>query len=348
MNFLKLKDIAIVLVSILVLFGLFLYVNPGVFFQKLISLSLYTILALVLLFLIDLTFRVLRWYVLLLSQEHNLPFKALMYPSFAANFLNLILPGRLGDLIRLYALRDKYQVTYSVGLSVIVVEQVINLMSLIIVASLAMGLILISGINLKYEILNSLLPYAFLGFLIIIAGIALLFIIDPNKFIPLFSFLPEKINAKVVRLIHTFAFGLKTIKSKFYIFWLALGSSMIIWIIEGIMIWLLTLHFISPKYEFQVALFASNIGNLNFLFPVLPGAAGTYELFLAFVLSLSPLYVGTYATSVGFADRIIKTAILAVLGVISLLKLGSDTFTVIRRKTKEVQQIEEVKKEFAD
>ena len=176
----------------------------------------------------------------------------------------------------------------------------------------------------------------------------MLFIINPVKFEPLFSFLPEKIKIRAVRLLHTFAFGLKTIKSKFYIFWVALGCSMVIWTLEGVMIWLLARHFISSVFEIQVALFASTIGNLNFIFPILPGAAGQYEFFLAFVLSLSPHYSGTNATSIGLFDRAIKTAILAIVGGLSIMKLGTDTLTVLTRKPEEKKRIEKAKEEFSD
>jgi uncharacterized protein (TIRG00374 family) len=286
---------------------------------------------------------------LLHSQEHLLPFKALIYPTFASSLVNVFAPGRAGELIRLYSLRDKYKVRYSVGLSVIVVEQVINMMSLIMVSSFALGLILFTNTHLKIEILNNLLPYAFIGSLIMIVGIFLLFIVDPNRFIPLFSFLPGKIHSKITRLIHTFAFGLKTIKGKFYIFWVALGSSLVIWLIEGIMIWYITMDFINPNFEFPVALFASTLGNINFLFPILPGAAGQYEAFLAFVLTLSQFHLGFDATQVAITDRLIKTAILAVLGFYSLTKLGSDTITVLKKKPEDdIKEIEEAKLEFAD
>lgn len=110
---------------------------------------------------------------------------------------------------------------------------------------------------------------------------------------------------------------------------------------------LLTRSFIDPRFEFSIALFASTIGNLNFLFPLLPGAVGFYETFLAVLLSLSPYYKG-YATTVPVTDRIIKTSMLAVLGLISLAKLGSNIFDVLSKKTDDTEKIEKAKEEFAD
>ena len=345
----KLKDAVIIAVTILVILGLFIYINPESYIPQILSFNKFYLSIIVILFLIDLSLRVIRWWFMLLSQEHHLPFKALVYPSLASSFLNLVLPGRAGELVRLYALRDEYDVRYSVGLSVIIVEQVINMMGLIIVASLSLGLIMFTGIKLENTFLNTLIPYAFLGSLVMIIAVILLFIIDPNNFIPLFFFLPEKIKSKVIRLVHTFRFGLETIKKKFYIFWVALFSSITIWFIEGVIIWIITMSLWNrPEFEFQVALFASALGNLNFLFPILPGAALQYDAFLAIILSLSSYYPGSGAFSVAFTDRAIKTITLGILGSISLLKLGGDTMNVLRRRTDDAQKIEKAKEQFAD
>lgn len=342
------KDISITAISIIVILGLFIFINPEEYIQKLKSFDLIYLFLIIILFCSDLLLRVIRWWLILFSQEHHLPFTALVYPSFASNFLNLILPGRAGELVRLYALRDKYDVKYSVGLSVIIVEQVINMMALIVVASFGLGLILFTGIQLNNNLINTLIPYAFLGSLAMIIGVSLLFIVDPNTFLPIFFFLPEKIHSKVVRLVHTFKFGLETIKKKFYIFWGALFCSVTIWFIEGVIIWFITINLLTKNFEFQVALFASALANLNFLFPILPGAALQYEIFLAIILSLSTAYTGSGAVSVGVTDRIIKTVTLAILGIFSLTKLGSDTLSVIQRKTDVAEKIEEARDEFAD
>ena len=66
--------------------------------------------------------------------------KVLVFTSLAAFFYILLLPGWIGDIIILSVLKDKYDITYSVGFSVILVEQVINLMGLVILASLSLGL----------------------------------------------------------------------------------------------------------------------------------------------------------------------------------------------------------------
>ena len=348
LKILKKKDLTIILVSLVFIIAMIIYINPETFINNIKSFDKGYLVLIMGLIVIDLLLRVTRWWILLQSQEHFIPFRSLMYPSFASNMLNVFLPGRAGEVVRLYALRDEYNVTYSVGLSVIVVEQVINMMALVTVSSFALGLIFFSGISFNSNIINSLIPYAFMGSLVLIVGLIMLFIVDPNKFIPIFSFLPVSINSKVVRLIHTFSFGLKNIKTKFYIFWVALSTSLVVWCIEGFVIWLITTQFINPNYEFSIAFFASTIGNLNFLFPILPGAIGTYETTLAVVLSLSTHYEQANAFLVALTDRFIKTAILIVLGGFSLIHLGSKTLNVLRKQSVEEQKIDQAKEEFAD
>lgn len=319
-----LRNKIIAAVSVIIFLFLFIFINPREFITDLIHFNPFIIVILVSIFVFDLFLRVIRWWILLRSQEANhLPFKALISPSFSSSLLNLFVPGRLGELVRLYALRDQYNIRYSVGLSIIVVEQVINVLGLVLVGSLGLALILISGIELNSVFLNQIVPYAFFASLLVIAGLILLFVVEPTKFIPLFRILPEKLFLKVEQLIKTFSFGLHIIKGKFYIFWVAFLSSISIWILEGVMIWLVTIEFFSsPNFEFPVALFSSVLGNLNFMFPILPGAALQYEAFIAYILSVSPHYIGAKAVSVALFDRLLKTVILLIVGGYSTVTIG--------------------------
>lgn len=342
----KSKEYFLLISSIIVFLALFWFINPQKFLTYLLAFNLSILLLIVALFMLDLSLRTLRWWVILHSHFDaidSVPFKALISPTFSSSLLNLIIPGRVGELIRLYSLRDQYNVRYSVGLSVIVVEQVINIMSLIMAASIGLGLIVISGIELENDFLNFLIPYAFLGSLIMLLGIFMLFIVEPKRFLPLFKFLPEKIFVKVEKLVGTFSQGLNTMKGKFYIFWIALASSFSIWIIEGIIIWFITLEILSPNFEFPIALFSSTIGNFNFMFPILPGAAGTYEFFLSSILKLSPNWPEEGAVTVAVIDRLIKTVILAIVGGYPTISMGYSKFMKYKDEKPEIEKNFDVK-----
>ena len=328
--------------------SIFLFINPQQYINTLLSFNLVFLGIILLSLLFDLFLRISRWWILLQSQEHQLPFKALVYPMFGAILIILLMPGRFGDLIRLHALKDPYDVSYSAGLSVIVVEQVINLLGLVLVVSFSFGLIIFEGIKLNSTIINYLVPIAFVISLITVLGISLIFIIDVKKFFFLFRLFPAKIQIRVSRLLNTFDFCLKTIKKRKNIFWIALDFSFTIWTLEGIDLWLITLSIINSNFEFAIALCASAIGNLNFLFPILPGAIGQYEGFVSVILLLSPYYQNHNSVSVAFTDRVIKTFLLGILGSYSISKLGSDTIDLIRKKDSDIEILEEAKKEFSN
>ena len=344
----KTKDILIIFLTIITFLILIIFITPQEDINGIKKLNIITILFLIFIFIFDLLLRVIRWYILLLSQDYTVPIAALVYPLFASSFLNLILPGRIGEAIRLQTLKDDYNIPYKDGLAVIIVEQVINLMGLILVSSISLGLIILTKINVRYEIINLFLPYIFFVFLIIIIGILLLFVINLEKIIPLTLIFPQKINSKLIKFINTFSYGLKNIKQKPYIFWLSLGCSILIWILEGIIIWSLSRPLISNNFEFLIALFASNIANFNFIIPILPGAAGSYEVFLAFILSLSLQYSGKNAILIGIIDRAIKTGVLAILGIHSIIKLGFNSIFSMNKRKENIKILENPIESFSE
>ena len=315
--------------------------------MTLVLFNKFYLLIIILFLLIDIILRIFRWWILFRSQEQKIEINVLVYPALAAFFYNFLLPGRIGDLIRLSVLKDKYDITYSVGFSVILVEQVINLMGLVIVVFLSLALILFDRISLNLRVINILLPFGFLSLIIVIIGIASLFIIDSTILIPLFSFLPEKFSTKITSLLHTFTFGTKTIKKKFYIFWLALGSSIIVWSLEAIIIWIITINIINPNFDPPVAFLASALGNLNFILPILPGAILQYDVVVSAILTLSRYSNGPLdALTIAFTDRVIKTVLLSLLGGYSILKLGDRPLKLMKRKRQEIEKIEEAKEQF--
>lgn len=326
----KYRELLTLLLTVVVFLILILFINPQVFFQEVSTISLPILVLVVVLFVIDLFLRVVRWWVLLLTQEHRIPFRSLVSPIMVSAFLNVLIPARAGEVVRLYALREKHDVRYSVGLSVIVVEQVINLLSLVLVAAGALGLVLLLGVSLSYEVLDILTPIAFIGMVGLVGCLVVLLVVDPLFFSPLLRLLPQKITSKAESMLKTFAFGLKILRGNWLILGAGVASSAVIWIIEGFIIWLLAIEFINPDYELSIAFLASTFGNMTFMFPILPGAAGQYEAVVAIILTLSPLYASKNGVLVAVLDRLVKTGVMAILGGYATVKFGVRRVLVVR------------------
>jgi len=320
-----------------------LFITP----ERLLNLNIRPeiVIILILIFIIDLGSRTIRWWILLLAQNQiKVPFSVLIMPLLSSSLLNIILPARAGEIVRLYSLKRSNDVPYAVGLSVIVVEQVLNLMSLVLVMLLALGGILLSGVQLNYNIANQLLPIGLLGLLATLFGMLLLLIVDPVKFIPLLRYFPTFIDKKGKRLLENLSIGLKTLRKNPLLLVTTLLLSMAVWILEGLMIVILAFNIIFPFSDFNVALLASNIANLTFMFPILPGAVGEYEAILAIMLTISPTWDPSQggATAVGFIDRIIKTGVLFIIGGYSTIALGVQD--IFKSKESDLQQIQDAKR----
>lgn len=319
----KNKQLSVTILSILVIIIMIIFITP----ERLLNLNIKFEIAfiLILLFLTDLGARTIRWWILFLAQTQiKVPLVVLILPLLSSSLLNIILPARAGEIVRLYSLKRSNDVPLAVGLSVIVVEQMLNLMSLVLVMLFALGGIILSGVQLNYSIANQLLPVGLLGLIVALFGMIVLLIVDPIKFIPVLKFFPSFINEKGNRLLKSLSIGLKALKTNYLLLISTVLFSMAVWIIEGLMILILAFNIIPPFSDFNVALLASNIANLTFMFPVLPGAIGEYEAILAIMLTLSPSWdlIQGGATAVGFIDRIIKTGILVIIGGYSTVVLG--------------------------
>ena len=77
----------------------------------------------------------------------------------------------------------------------------------------------------------------------------------------------------------------------------------------------------NSEISFVLATLASVIGNLTFIFPILPGSLGTYELAIAVIFELVQLDMKT-GVLIAAADHAFKTLFLVVVGGYSSLKLG--------------------------
>lgn len=341
------QQILIIILTFFVIAAIILFINPVNLFKTLIALPLQLVILLILLFIVDLVARIIRWWILILAHGNDIsiPIRSLISPLLSSSLLNIVFPARAGEAVRLYTLKQKYDFPYSTGLSVIVVEQVINLLSLLLVTAIALGVIIfnvvISDNDLKIEIAEQLLPFILLGLIAALVGILLLFFIDPVKFSPLLNPFSNKIKIRGKKLLDNLSIGLNALRGNLKYLFTSLGISMLVWIFEGIIIWLLALQFLNPNFEWEIAMFASNIGNFTFMFPLLPGSIGSYEVFLGVPLALSPHYPGSGAILVGFTDRLIKLGVLAVVGGYATIIIGARKVFKQEEELKDIQKSKE-------
>lgn len=339
----NLKNKITILITFIVLTLIILFVTPEKIYEAILKTPVEFFLLSSLLFTFDICLRAIRWRILLTTQDiDDVHFKELLAPMFSSSLINLVTPARAGDAIRLYALKKNNSVRYSSGLSIIIVEQIITLFSLLIVGLGALLLIIvttdtISSTNIFasdiQHLVIDLLPIITLIYIIGTTGIILLIFIDAKKFIPILNVFPfpSAIKQKGENFLTIFGDGAKSLRKNPPLLISALIVSSIIWVIEGFIIWLISIALLDSSYEFTITLFASVMGNITFILPILPGSVGTYEFLLGSFLTISQFYTGEDAFLVALVDRGVKTAVLLILGGYSSMILQAQ-----RLKRKEI------------
>jgi uncharacterized protein (TIRG00374 family) len=111
----------------------------------------------------DLTFRALRWQVLI-RPIHRVPLRRLSAYMLVGYLANNVLPARLGELVRSHYLGDREGISRSATLGTVVVERVVDTVVLVGIGALA-----ILVLNVRGVIVNAILVGVALAALLCVA-----------------------------------------------------------------------------------------------------------------------------------------------------------------------------------
>lgn len=217
---------------------------------------------------------------------------------------NLIVPARLGDLVRVVILKHEGKATVSQGISSVVVERVFDIFMVAILGALSLPLVLDSLDVPDWFVTLTLLPIvAGAGFFLVLLAVRNRE--SSNKYIMFaLNMLKEVRSASL------------TPKS------LAIlsGSSLFIWVLEALVCASVAIMF-GVRIPFMVVVLAVVIGNLVKAVPLTPGGVGTYELSVALTFQLAGVDPAI-ATLVAVIDHLIKNLVTLAGGVISIYAFG--------------------------
>jgi uncharacterized protein (TIRG00374 family) len=324
MEFPKKSSIAIYSISIIILLMILVFINPENLIQNLFDLGIWGLTILFVLYLIDLFIRTYRWKLLLIAQGVNIPVKSLILPVSSALAINLFTIARAGEAVRVFSLKRNHGTKYSDTLSSIVIEQVLSIIGLLIVTTASLFFI---GNSLQAgegsQLIEQLILILFLSSGGGLLGI-LIIVIKPDVIYKVLNKSPEVIRSKLTSAYEAFVRGISDLRSKPTLLFQGIITSSLIWLIEGLMLYVITLSVFTTfdLFDLPWVIAASCAGNITFILPILPGAIGQYEVIIAIVLFNSPNYPGTDAALVALIDRIAKSFLLAILGGYATLKLG--------------------------
>jgi len=222
---------------------------------------------------------------------------------------NLIIPARLGDIVRIFILKHEKLATYSTGISSLVIERFFDILTVALLGLLALPFVL--GVPpWVYPVI--VIPLALCGIFVLVL-VAFGRVQSENRFLAiLFSMIHEMRKAS---LTPGSILGLSAL-------------SLLIWATD-IATTLSMAAMFGADISLAVVTLAIVVGNLAKAVPVTPGGIGTYEAAVAVILVLSGTSQAT-ATLIAITDHLLKNIITAAGGVLSIWLLGGWVVDAIR------------------
>jgi len=229
---------------------------------------------------------------------------------YVSQTANLIIPARLGDLVRLFILKHEIDANYSKGLSSIVIERFFDIATVAL-----LGVITIPFILNVPEWFSTVLMIALLG-----CGGFILFLIlcgkieSKNKYISMALKLFDDVKKASLTISALLALGI---------------ISIVIWLTDSIICWVIALMF-QQQIPILVVILAIVIGNLVKAVPITPGGMGTYEAAVAVTLQLGGVEPAT-AVLIAIVDHLVKNLVTLAGGVISLYMFGDWAMDLMKK-----------------
>ena len=253
----------------------------------------------------------LRWR-LLLPMEASLRVPRLARLLSVSYLINLILPGRAGDVARSYVIGRQPHVGFRTALSTVLVEKSLDGIAVLVRIVICMSVLRVSGLIAGGLVLSAMV---FAGVLLGLAGLALwLEHHGEQEHQWLWLPLPRRLHGPIREFLERVAVGGQalTIPKRLIP---VLGLTMVIWLLTLVTTASLERAF-TLKLPLVIPAFALALASLSLTLPAAPGGVGAYQALVMFVLQR---YGVPPAEALGFGlvlqfCQIFPLAVLGVLG----------------------------------
>lgn len=228
---------------------------------------------------------------------------------FISQTANIIVPARLGDLVRIFILNHEYDTPMSTGISSLVVERVFDIVMVALLGVITIPFV----VNVpQWLILVVVVPLGIIAALLLVL-IAFGKIRTENRYVLLLLTMLEEIRKASlnVRSLIQFSF-----------------VSMIIWLID-ITVCIFVVLMFGQQVILPVVILAIVVGNLVKAVPVTPGGIGTYEAAVGITFQLSGMEPAL-AYIIAVTDHLIKNLATAAGGVISIYYFGDWVISIMK------------------
>ena len=227
---------------------------------------------------VSLTIRAWRWRYLM--EPIKLISTARLFSAMMIGFMgNMLLPARIGEIIRAYVVGKTQRVSTSASLATVVVERMLDGFTLL---AILVGAILLIHLPADSEKLTTYIRTAgWLAFGLYLCVLAFCVFLrlygGPTRRILMKALflVPDRWKEFIGRLLDAFVHGLEVVKGGWHLVPIV-GLSVVAWCIQGVVNWLVLLAF-HLDLTIGAGFFVMAIQTFGVMIPSSPGFIGTYH-----------------------------------------------------------------------
>ncbi|MEM2123029.1 MAG: lysylphosphatidylglycerol synthase transmembrane domain-containing protein [Candidatus Bathyarchaeia archaeon] len=277
-----------------------------------------------------------RWRLIIGGMELKTSYRTVLNVTFIGYLANMLIPFRLGELGRAYALKRAGRVPLSLAILSIAVESLFDTMGMGFILGLSL-LLMSETAALNAEVLQAL---KLLGCGGVILSLLLLIVPSIDAFrewmIRFAELLPENIKSRLKPLMLNYFIRLASLSHRGMELMLLWTLSAAMWIIPGLCI-AASFKAFNTGMSMAKALLGSMLLQISFAVPAPPGYAGTFEAYWALIYRLLG-YDVVESLKVGVAYHILNLVMATVLGGISIPCLNLNLTEAIKPRSIDVEE----------
>ncbi|MFL2761539.1 MAG: lysylphosphatidylglycerol synthase transmembrane domain-containing protein [Dehalococcoidia bacterium] len=314
-----------ILLSVILLIIFFITVDLTATFQTFQSIKHWYLYPAILLYLVSIMFRTIRWKILL---NHLSPIShRRLYPVLIIRYMaNNILPFRLGEFVGAYYLSHKENISPASGIATITLERVLDAITLLMLMGISLIILPITSLGTIMDSSNSMEWPIFVAiFAIPVCAILLLLTLVSYKPNPtmriikvLLSPLPQRFQTTLTEIAELFIEGLQSLRNPIFMIYLT-GLSLLVWVMEATVF--VTIAYALGLQEFfrdfyhlsWIMILTTCVSNIGSSLPSTPGGIGLFEIITRETLSIASFGAIDRASGTAFATIVHAVLIIPVI-----------------------------------
>lgn len=260
--------------------------------QKIVTIGIWGLLLFILIYTLAFILRAYKLKLIFKGLDQDISYSTAYFSTGASFLINDSTPGKLGDIAKIFIIRDQEGIKLSESVAGIAIERVLDLILLFLISCFALIYLYLGNFNNIGILGQNIQFYLIIGavFIIIILGLIFFAIYKTEFVVNISKKISPKLAGYLLRFITNFKKGIKKYKDhkKEFVFIVLLGFPT--WFVDAFIV---IIFFYLSGYQLNMILLmlAIILSFFSKIFPISPGGWGISEnvgaLFIFFFYSIT-------------------------------------------------------------